>query len=177
MPVPITVTDTKINIDEVIKPLNIKYSVKIISIGKKIFVESADERQQIIAALAAKKISCFTHPSSEEKVFKVVLSGLPVIEIEALKESLRSDNNLTPLKIIQISKITDNVLYLMHFNRNEVNMANLRNISVVFNHIIKWLPYKPRSKGPTQCYNCGMFGHGASFCHRPAVCLLCRQQH
>lgn len=56
-------------------------------------------------------------------------------------------------------------------------MANLRNISVVFNHIIKWLPYKPRKQGPTQCYNCGMFGHGASFCHRPAVCLLCSGEH
>lgn len=177
LPVPITVTDTKTNIDEVIKPLNIKYSVKIISIGKKIFVESHDERQTVIAALAANKISCFSHPSNEEKVFKVVLAGLPAIKTETLAESLRLDNNLTPKKIIQISKNANNVLYLMHFNKKEVNMANLRIVSVVFNHIIKWLPYKPNRQGPTQCYNCGMFGHGASCCHRPAVCLLCSGDH
>lgn len=42
------------------------------------------------------------------------------------------------------------------------------------NHIIvKWAPYAPKFKGPTQCRSCTMYGHGAENCHRPKVCVYC----
>lgn len=177
LPVPITVTDTNLNIDEVLKPLNIAYKIKIISIGKKVFVESPDDRKTIIDAFQKTKVPCFTHPTNEEKIFKVVLSGLPSIDLDELKENIQLTNNLTPIKIIPLTSGKENILYLLHFNKNEVTLNDLRKINVVFSHIIKWLPYKSRKQGPTQCYNCGMFGHGASLCHRTAVCLLCSGDH
>lgn len=37
LPVPITVTDKDLNIDQILQPLNIQYEVKLVGIGKKDF--------------------------------------------------------------------------------------------------------------------------------------------
>lgn len=48
---------------------------------------------------------------------------------------------------------------------------------MVLNHIIQWVPYRKRKSGPTQCLNCGMFGHGMATCGRKTICLLCGGNH
>lgn len=67
--------------------------------------------------------------------------------------------------------------YILHFDPKENSKADVKNIKVIMNHIIKWLPAKPMRKGPTQCLNCGMFGHGISACHRKPKCFLCGEGH
>lgn len=56
-------------------------------------------------------------------------------------------------------------------------MKDLKDIKIVLYHVIKWLPFKPKRKGPTQCYNCCMYGHGYSSCNRPSVCCQCSGNH
>lgn len=56
-------------------------------------------------------------------------------------------------------------------------MKLLNSITTCYHHIIKWQPYKPSRKGPTQCYRCMLYGHGISQCMRFAVCSLCSGNH
>lgn len=68
-------------------------------------------------------------------------------------------------------------VYLCHFAASEVNLKLLNKIKAVYHHIVKWQPFKPKENAPTQCFRCCMYGHGASFCVRYAVCILCSGDH
>lgn len=172
---PITITDRAFDCDVVLKALNITFNYKLIGIGRKIYIETTDDKAKLEKELISRGIEYFTHPDVTEKTFKVVLSGLPNIPIEEIQESLASVNNLRPSKIIPMGET--NKLYLLHFNKQAVSMKDLKNIKAVYNHIIKWLPYKPKRRGPTQCFKCSMYGHGASHCHRQDVCMQCGDAH
>lgn len=70
-----------------------------------------------------------------------------------------------------------NKLYLIHFNADEVNKKTLETVKYVYHHVIKWSPYKPKNKGPTQCLKCLWYGHGISGCQRYTASMLCAGQH
>lgn len=72
---------------------------------------------------------------------------------------------------------SDNKLYLCEFDSATVNMKILNSIKSVYHHIIKWQPYKPKRRGPTQCYRCLMYGHGAKSCSRYEACSQCGGNH
>lgn len=56
---PIVVTDINKNIQKIINDLKIKSKIKIVSIGKKIFTHSIDDKNNIIDALKTNKIDFF----------------------------------------------------------------------------------------------------------------------
>lgn len=178
-PAPITITNPEQGkkVDELLKALNVGFRYKFISVGKKILCDNDNDKQKIEDTLSKNKIEFFSHPTNNEKIFKIVLSGLPEIPVDEIKKSLMERNNLNPIKIFMFNTKYENKLYLLHFNKNEVSKSDVTNIKVVYNHLIQWRPYRNQKKGPTQCYNCGMFGHGASCCHRPPSCLLCGKNH
>lgn len=177
LPAPIVVTDTNIDISDLATKSNVNFRVKRISIGTKIFVDSNEEREKMLTTLAEMKSNFYSHPNSDEKTFKAVLSGLPVIDVKTISASMSEEHKLTTQKIVILSDKLGNGLYLVYFAKKDVNMALLRNIKYVHKHVVKWMPYKPKRSGPTQCYRCGMFGHGAAFCNRTAICLKCGGQH
>lgn len=174
---PIVVTDMQKDIQKIITDLNVQCDIKIIGIGRKIFAKSIDDKKKIIKSLSASKINFFSHPDSVNKIFKVVLSGLEAIDTQELITSMQTTYNIAPSKVIMFNTNIVNKLYLCHFDRSNVNMKILNTIKVVYHHIIKWLPYKPKNNSPTQCYRCCMYGHGASTCSRFAVCMLCGGNH
>lgn len=174
---PLVITDHNTDINKIITDLSIECQFKLLSIGRKIICSSIADKNKLSTELKAKKINFFSHPENENKVFKVVLSGLPEVPIKTIEESLKKSHNIAPLKIILFNTNSPNKLYLCHFNKNEVSMKSLNTITSVYHHIIKWQPYKPKYKGPTQCYRCCMFGHGASSCNRYQACLLCGSNH
>lgn len=122
-------------------------------------------------------IDHFSHPDDSQKVFKAVLTGLPEIPTEDIISSLKSSHNITATKVIMFNTKSTSKLYLCHFQKSEVNMKLLNAITTCYHHIIKWQPYKPSRKGPTQCYRCMLYGHGISQCMRFAVCSLCSGNH
>lgn len=174
---PIVVTDIKANIQKIIADLNINVGTKIVSIGKKIFAKSADDKKLISDAFTEAKINYFSHPDIDKKVFKAVLSGLPEISPNVIIDNLNETYNLTTTKVIMFNTKSHSKLYLCHFDKKEVNMKTLNTIKVVYHHIVKWQPFKPKQNTPTQCYRCCMYGHGASNCKRYAICMLCSGEH
>lgn len=176
LPAAITITDDCAKADTVLAEIPCKFRRKIIGVGVKIFTDRAEDKAAIMAKLTEGNVGFFTHPDTAEKVFKVVIKGLPDLDTKTVEEALRSDHNLTPIKIIKMGN-GDNKLYLVHFNKAEVTLPNIRKITVVYQHIITWQQYRPKKSGPTQCYKCLMYGHGAASCHRSKKCMLCGQPH
>lgn len=176
-PAPITVTDKKIDFAQFLGKTKINYRFKILGIGTKVFCDSEDGRNEVVKLLKDNNVEYYSHPYGDQKLFKVILSGLPEIETDMISDSLKKQNNVKPVNISLLKSAGSSKLYLLQFKRGEVSRTDLNNVKVVYNHIVKWLPFKPRRRGPTQCYKCGMYGHGATFCCRKTSCLLCGEEH
>lgn len=173
---PITITDSTKNPTDIINNLKITFKNKITSIGKKFYVNSIDDKQKIIETLKQQNIEFFTHPDATEKTFKTVISGLPDLEIGELETILKEENNLLPTKIIKMGSESHR-LYLLHFNFSDVTLNDVKQIKVIYYHIVRWLSYKPKRRGPTQCWRCLMWGHGKSQCNRKTCCMICGDEH
>lgn len=174
---PIVVTDVSIDTKQTIDELNIVCDIKLMSVGRKIFPKSLDDKQKIMAAFAEKNVNFFSHPDNYGKTFKAVLTGLPAIETNIIIECLKTNYNISTTKVTMFLTNSDSKMYLCEFESGAVNMKTLNNIKSVHHHIIKWQPYKPKRRGPTQCYRCLMYGHGAKSCNRYAACGQCGGNH
>lgn len=176
--VPVVVTDVNKDIHKLIIDLKVDCDIKISSVGKKLFPKSADDKTQIIDALNKLKINYFSYANNTNKTFKLILCGLPVINTSDIVDSLTSTYNITPTKIVMFNTKATTKMYLCHFTTTEdVNVKTVSAITSVYHHIVSWQKFKPKNKGPTQCFKCAMFGHGISSCSRFAVCMLCAGNH
>lgn len=175
-PSPITITGAT-DVCTAINNLNVQYNIKRISIGTKIFVDKEEDFNTLCSKLKELKIEFFTHPYGNKKLFKLVLCGLPEVQTNAIADWLKTNNNVTALKIDMLNSVGSNKKYIVQFDPIENSKNDVKNINVILNHVIKWIPYKRRNRGPTQCVNCGMFGHGVSACNRKSNCLLCGESH
>lgn len=175
-PSPVIVTGICNNLKELLAQQNINnYNVKMISIGTKIFIENDEDFNQICSLLKDKSIEFFTHSSKNEKLLKVVLTGLPDMDIESIKDELKM-LNITPSQIFKMTVRNPNpnaALYLLHLNSKETSLQDLNKVKALCHTIVKWNKYKPKFRGPTQCRNCAMYGHGTQNCHRKPSCSLC----
>lgn len=177
-PPPIKVTDDRLKTTDIKKFLNdlqiSSFQAKSISIGIKIDLDTKEDYEKCIANLTAEKIAFFTHRDKDQKTFKVVLSGLPRIETEVIVDEMKL-YNITPSSVTELTKNPhpNHCLYLVQFSNKDVSLSQLRKVRAIDHIIVKWNPFKPHNKGPTQCTKCAMFGHGAKNCHRSEACLLC----
>lgn len=176
-PAPLTITNKNADLMKVLENSGVKYNFKILGIGTKIFCENEKDRTSVEKLLSDNNMEYFTHPYGEQNSFKVILSGLPLIDTALILNGLKEKNNIKPLSITLLNGTRDNRLYLLQYNRSETSRTDSNNIRIVYNHVVKWLPFKARRKGPTQCYKCGMFGHGATYCDRNVICLTCGENH
>lgn len=162
-PPPIILTDTGHNdIHEAMLKLQItNFSLKVTSIGVRVQTFS-DEY--------------FSHKSKSDKVFKVVMYGNPKTDFDDLKENCEANLNIVPIEIFELKTISNdpnNAIYLFHFNKTEVTTSDLTKVKVVNHTVIRWAPYSPKFKWPTQCRSCTMYGHGAENCKRNKICMCC----
>lgn len=70
---PVVITNHDINIEEVLKSLQAPFHLKLVSVGRKIFTNNAEDKSKLEKALKEKNIPFFSHPDDAHKVFKVVL--------------------------------------------------------------------------------------------------------
>lgn len=173
---PVIVTDVEKDMRKFIVDLNVDCEIKITSVGKKIFPKTSEDKAKIIEALNTVKINHFSHPNNENKSFKVLLCGLPEIDTATIIDSMTESHNITPSKVVMFNTAATTKMYLCHFERS-VDMAKVNTIKSVYHHIVNWKAYRPKGKGPTQCFKCAMYGHGISNCNRFAVCMLCGENH
>lgn len=175
-PPPVIITGNNNNVKDFLSVIGInKYNLKMISIGTKIFLEDDNDYNKVCSALKVKDVEFFTHSTKGQKALKVVLSGLPELPMDTIKEELAM-LNIHPTQISRMTTRNQNphrALYLLHLNNNEITLQDLSKVKAIHHTIVKWNKYKPRFRGPTQCRNCSMYGHGTQNCHRRPACNLC----
>lgn len=175
-PAPVTITDGT-NPTELLKEIKIPYKLKASSIGTKIFTDKVSDFTAQCAKLTEHQIEFFSHAPANKKSFKLVLHGLPDFPIDDINKCLSGQYNIKADKITALKSEGSFKRYLIQFDAKENSKSDVTNIKVILDHIIRWLPAKRINRGPTQCLNCGMYGHGISACFRKSKCSLCAGDH
>lgn len=175
-PPPLIVTGNNNGVKDLLTANGInKFNLKIMSIGTKIFLENDDDFNKVHDALKSQAIEFFTHATKGQKILKVVLSGLPELPTKVIQDELALLNIIpTQISIMTTRKPNPHrALYLLHLHCNETTLQDLNKVKAVYHTIVKWNKYKPNFRGPTQCRNCSMYGHGTQNCHRKPICSMC----
>lgn len=155
------------------------YNLKYISLGIKILCKSVEDFNTTTKNLQHIKSEYFTHDIPSQKTTKFVLSGLPNIPIDQVKEGLTAAN----LKFLDVKKMhtkrdcEDFALFLIYFDNKSMKLQDLKQIKYILNVVVKWQPYIPSKNGPTQCNKCQLHGHGSKNCTLTPRCAKCAGKH
>lgn len=178
-PPPIKITDDKLNtanIKKYVTDIGITaFQTKGISIGIKVDLDKNEDHAKLIEKLKTDKLAFFTHSAQDQKLFKVVLSGLPRIDTDVIIAELKQYNIITSsVSELSTKNVNPNHCpYLVQLPKNDITLGQLRKIRAIDHIVVDWKAFRPRNKGPTQCKKCAMLGHGAQNCHRKEACLVC----
>lgn len=112
-------------------------------------------------------MGCFTHDSTA-KLQKFVLKGLPNYPTNPDAINLKlTELNLVPKDIKQMTIKTptfqNQANYIIYFENGTAHLNDLKKIKSINNVAVSWQHYRS-PKGPTQCHQCQMFGHGSRNC-------------
>lgn len=172
---PIIITHSQFD-GAILKSLNLPdINLKFISLGIKVSFKESSSFEKCIEYLKINNIEFYTH-RVKDNIFKVILSGLPKTNTDDIKMELNSKYNLNVLNVRELETSYYNKhsrLYLLNLDKGDITLKELNQIKVINHTIVKWLRFSPKHKGPTQCHNCLLFGHGAENCHRGVTCMLC----
>lgn len=175
---PPVIIDSSVEFTEVVERFgNDGYFFRRTSLGTKIFSENMEKYLKLLRELKFTDYRYHTHKVVDSSNYKMVLKGLHKVPTGLIKEELQTYHGVTCIDIKEIitQKSSQNdALYLLTFNRKEVNKKILYKIKYIQNISINWQNQKSApNRGPTQCQKCGVYGHGTENCFRQAVCFLC----
>ena len=109
------------------------------SIGTKIIASTMTEYDEIIIKLESEKYQFFTHPVKDNKRFKLMLFGLPKVDLKTLVDEFKYNFNIevTNIKEIQTSRSSaDDALYMLEFNRDQISKREVIKIKYVYDVVI-----------------------------------------
>ncbi|KAL9697185.1 hypothetical protein quinque_000626 [Culex quinquefasciatus] len=154
------------------------YSLRNFEKAVQIKVKCADLFQKITAELVQLNAEFFTHAKPEDALVKIVLSGLPVFEVDDLIEELEK-NDIFPreVKVLSKSEGGNRALYLLNFLKGSVKLTQLREVKTIFNVVVWWRFYTRNKTDVMQCFRCQGFGHGSRYCNMTPRCVKCGQKH
>lgn len=178
--VPPIIVDTNHGFSAVIKLIGNRYTFKRMSIGTKINSETLSLREDAINKLKAQKFNFYTHQVKDTKNFKLVLFGLHQINCKDISEEFITAHNIHPVSVKEIitkKSNTDDAIYMIEFDRNEITKRDVHKIRYFCGIAIHWRNPLKGNKGPTQCSKCTMYGHGARNCFRVEICPACAGNH
>lgn len=163
----------------------IDFKLKLLSVGIKTTFSKLLSFTKTKDFLEKENIEYYTFSNKNTNPVKIILTGLPDINIEDLKNEIvlsgiEIENILQIIPLKPNGKehnIHKNINYLIKFEKSKVSTQVVHKIKYLFNIVVRWFPYVNYNKGPTQCRRCQMYGHGTSHCGRFPKCLNCGQRH
>lgn len=168
------------DINKLLNGLNVQnYNLKYISMGIKILCSSLDDYNASIKGLKEAKVEFYSHDIPSQQLMKFVLSGLPELTVDEVKTGLQMAN----IEFVDVKKMHtkgDNrnyALYLVYFANKSTKLSELKTNKYILNIVVAWSPYIASRKGPTQCNNCQLHGHGSKNCNLPPRCSKCGGKH
>lgn len=172
----------KAEIDEAMEKLNVTvYYVKYSGIGRKLFTDTIEDFDRVINHFKVNKTEFFTYCRPDKRPIKILLSGLHSMDNNKLAELLKTEHGITCLDVKKFepskSRYTEQTFYILYFEKGTIKLADLRRIKSIQRTIITWSYYSNARRGPTQCHNCQLYGHGSSNCNLPTKCQICSISH
>jgi hypothetical protein len=149
--------------------------------GIKLFIDNDAAFNQLKKFLVDSNVEFFTHTLAEDQCIKIVLYGLPELDLEDLKKELH-EQKLSPIDIkklkIRNMRYDHQCHYLLYFKKSDkIKISTLREIKAIFRIIVRWEYYVHKRHGPTQCSNCQDFSHGTQNCYLKPKCIRCSLDH
>lgn len=158
-----------------------EYTLKLTSIGIRIMLPDMDKYNLLLKVLKSPThaLRFFTHDSTD-KPQKFVLKGLATQpDLTNIRSALAKISvtaaDIKPMTI-KNPAFPDQANYLLYFAKATTNINDLRKIKNIDNVSVTWEHYRT-PKGPTQCHNCQMFGHGSRNCTLTPKCVKCSGNH
>ena len=156
------------------------YSVRKVSIGIKLYCKNKSDYDLMIQKLT-NKFEFFSYATKSERPYKALLFGLDKMDPSIIKKQLIS-MGLKCLDVKPVEKSGNNnlayVFYVVYFERQSITLKELKQSFSNIEHIrVRWEFQRQSSNKVTQCYNCQMFGHGASRCKVKTFCAICAGNH
>lgn len=153
------------------------YFFRRTSMGTKVFSDNMEKYLSLLKGLKSTEFRYYTHKIPDSSTYKMLLKGLHKVPTDLIKDELEINHGVKCLDIREVVTERTNAsdaLYLLTFNRMEVNKKVLHNIKYILRVSIFWKNQRTApNKGPTQCRKCGLYGHGTDNCYRQKVCFLC----
>lgn len=129
----------------------------------------------------------FTYDTKTERLFKVVLKGLPSGETLAdIQNEIKRLLGVSPVQVIKMKMKSrpgdtrngiSNDFYLVHFKTSELNnIKALEKASLMLHVRVKWEHFRKTGQSfqnLTQCRKYQGWGHGTKNCHMGAKCMIC----
>lgn len=177
---PPIVVDESTSFTTIFRIMGSQYKFQKMSIGTKIISSSLVLYEEAVKKLTQVGFKFYTHQLKNHKMFKLVLFGLPKLEIKKIVDEFKESHNIVPASVKEISTKRSNIddaIYMLEFDRQQVSKKEIRKIRYFYGIVVKWRNPIKSNKGPTQCTKCTMFGHGSRNCHRNDVCAACAGNH
>lgn len=177
---PPIVVDDSTSFTTVFRIMGSQYKFQKMSIGTKIISSSLVMYEEAIKKLKQVGFKFYTHQLKNNKMFKLVLFGLPKLEVKVIVDEFKEAHNIVPVSVKEITTKRSNIddaIFMLEFDRNQVSKKEIRKIRYFYGIAVKWRNPIKSNKGPTQCTKCTMFGHGSRNCHRSAICAACAGNH
>lgn len=157
-----------------------EFRVKLTSVGHYIFVENPEDHKKIREKFSETHTPYYSHDLPEDRVAKVVLKGLDLMEVKVIELELK-ELGFPPVDIKIITpkqtKYVGHVNYLIYFKRDSTNLKNVYQTKSINHTIVHWEPFRPSRNSITQCRRCQRYGHGTKHCQMPERCVYCSKSH
>jgi hypothetical protein len=157
------------------------FEMRMAGDSTRIFCKNNEDYEKVKKNFIDNTRAFFTHSLKEDQLSKFVLSGLPKMTDDEVKDALTMAGK-TPkmVKTMQTrsARSEHHALYLVFFmKKDRTRLRDLHEISVVSHMRVRWANYENKRAGPSQCSNCQRFGHGALHCHAIPRCVRCAEEH
>lgn len=140
--------------------------------------------EEVINILNSANVQFFSNQRHTQKKTKIVMYGMPHINIEKIKCAFEAKFHVQPIDIKQLKSKKCTHLYgprtymLVFRKMDSVRVRDIREaVDTLFGIHVRFEYYTPRKFQITQCSNCQSFGHGEENCHKKSNCLRCGGRH
>lgn len=157
----------------------VNYSIKINRNGIRLQLNNVDDHKNVTSNFKQTAINFFSYELAEEKLIKIILTGLPNIDNNELMNELKNKNiqpvHITSLKLKK-PKFDEQKIFLLYYKNGEHNLNELKGHKYIYNVAVNWSYYR-KPNNITQCHRCQYYGHGSKQCNLPPHCAICGEEH
>lgn len=157
-----------------------EYHMKAVKSGTQLTAFNEETFNAAINVLRDGNKEFFTHTPANKQPVRVILSGLPLYDLTALKDELHM-HDVHPLETkVFSSKMVgteESVLYLLCFEKGTIKLSDLRKVTGLFSTTVKWRFFTKSAMDAVQCHRCQRFGHGMRHCFVSPLCVKCGEKH